>query len=473
LRIRVPGTDEMSGLFQVFRDVERAERDDQVRWLAPASALAAAVLGRALQVADGEINSTALAMVGFTLVLAAAAAVLPRPLRLAHLDRNAVRLIATAGLLAQIVQMLTALPVQDLPANVHSLADFGWSIAALGVAAAWVLWRPERGVTPLQIGALVAVHFAIGAHIIRLVPRPPIDVNVFHHDAIAALRAGISPYAITFPNIYKDAVFYGPGLVVDGRLQFGFPYPPLGLLISIPAELVAGDHRYTNLVAMEAAAVLMAFARPKGFGAFAAALYLTTPRIFYVLDESWTEPLLVVGMAAVVFAACRNNRAASWLLGAFLALKQYLVFVLPATALLVAHLDRRRVWRFFAQALMVASTITLPFFLWSPRAFWHSVVALQFYQPLRLDALSFVSGWVVSGHNPPSPAVAFVAVAIASAVAVWRLPRTPAGFSAAVALIYLAFFAFNKQAFCNYYFFVVGAFCLTLAATSPGSSAER
>jgi 4-amino-4-deoxy-L-arabinose transferase-like glycosyltransferase len=52
-------------------------------------------------------------------------------------------------------------------------------------------------------------------------------------------------------------------------------------------------------------------------------------------------------------------------------------------------------------------------------------------------------------------------------VSAWRLPRTPAAFATALAVTFLSFFAFNKQAFCNYYFFVIGAFAVTLAACAP------
>jgi hypothetical protein len=49
-------------------------------------------------------------------------------------------------------------------------------------------------------------------------------------------------------------------------------------------------------------------------------------------------------------------------------------------------------------------------------------------------------------------------------VALWRLPRTPAGFGVAIGLTFWAFFVFNKQAFCNYYFFVIGALYASVAA---------
>jgi hypothetical protein len=197
----------------------------------------------------------------------------------------------------------------------------------------------------------------------------------------------------------------------------------------------------------------------------AAALYLTTPRIFFVLEQSWTEPILVLGVAGVVFAACRHSRAVPWLFGAFIALKQYLVFALLAAPFLVpAPLDRRKLLTFLARAAIVGVAVTLPFFLWNPAAFWRSVVTLQFHQPFRTDALSVLSWWAARGHDQPSSLIAFLTAGLASGLALWRLPRTPAGFGAAISITFFAFFLFNKQAFSNYYFFVIGALYVTLAA---------
>lgn len=41
----------------------------------------------------------------------------------------------------------------------------------------------------------------------------------------------------------------------------------------------------------------------------------------------------------------------------------------------------------------------------------------------------------------------------ATAFALWKAERSPAGFAAAMTLVYLTFVAFNKQAFYNYYYF--------------------
>jgi hypothetical protein len=53
-------------------------------------------------------------------------------------------------------------------------------------------------------------------------------------------------------------------------------------------------------------------------------------------------------------------------------------------------------------------------------------------------------------------------------VAVLRRPAaSPAAFASAVALVYGVFFAFSKQSFCNYWWFVLGVLCCGLAAARP------
>ena len=71
---------------------------------------------------------------------------------------------------------------------------------------------------------------------------------------------GTNPYTITFPDVI-GAEWYGPGVSVNGRLRFGYPYMPLTLLMSLPGYLVAGDVRCSHLAAMVGAAALIAYAR--------------------------------------------------------------------------------------------------------------------------------------------------------------------------------------------------------------------
>jgi hypothetical protein len=442
---------------------------EDARWLAPAGVIAAVCLGWALQISNGFLHPTAIALVALSFVVFLAAAVIPRSGWLVRLDSRVVRTFALSGLLLHFWYLFTAPPGMYLHVEPDGQLYFAAGLVVIAAIGGAALWGPAGRLKAALVLVLVATHAALGAWVMRHSPDPAIDVHLFHRYAIDALRSGVNPYAITFPDIYKNADFYGPGLSVDGRLQFGFPYFPLSLIVAVPGQIVGQDPRFAQLAAMELAAVLMAFARRNGFGLMAAALFLSTPRIFFVLEQSWTEPFVVFGLSAVAFAACRMPAAVPWLFGAFVALKQYMVFALPAATLLVGSpIAWRRLLLLLAKAGLLGAAITLPFFFWNPAAFWKSVVTLQFHQPFRPDALSALAWWFSLGHAPPSSAVPFAVAALTSGLAIWRLPRTAAGFSAAIAITFFAFFAFNKQAFCNYYFFVVGALFVTVAVCQQG-----
>ena len=88
--------------------------------------------------------------------------------------------------------------------------------------------------------------------------------------------------------------------------------------------------------------------------------------------------------------------------------------------------------------------------------------------PFREDALSYLV-WIYHQHGTKLPVgVAFAALGVGIGLSLWRCPRDPAGFAAAVAMGYLPFIAFNKQAFANYYYFVIGALCCAVAAIPAG-----
>ena len=82
-------------------------------------------------------------------------------------------------------------------------------------------------------------------------------------------------------------------------------------------------------------AVLVYAARPGTTSALSAFLLLFTPRVFFVLISGWTEPLLVLWLAAAVYCACRRPTLLPVALGLLLATKQYMVLALPLTVLLV------------------------------------------------------------------------------------------------------------------------------------------
>src|SRR5262249_398871 len=151
-------------------------------------------------------------------------------------------------------------------------------------------------------------------------------------------------------------------------------------------------------------------------------------------------------------------------LGLFVASKQYCFFLLPFAFFL---LPRPVTWRAYVRlvlpALGVATILTLPFFLWSPRAFFDAVVLFQVRQPFRPDSLSFLAWFVRGEGTSPGGWIAFAALLPALGLAAVRGARTPAGFAAIGAFLFMVFFATSKQAFCNYYYFTIGTICAAAA----------
>jgi hypothetical protein len=188
------------------------------------------------------------------------------------------------------------------------------------------------------------------------------------------------------------------------------------------------------------------------------------PRGFFVLEQSWTEPLVLFALAAVVMCARRRPNLLPYVLGLFFASKQYAVIAAPVALLLVRGLSLKEFAIFSGKAALSGIVVTLPFVLWNPHEFYHSVVELQFYQPFRDDALSLLAWYKHSHGVTPPVGLAFVGALVGSVIALWRLPRSASGFAAGVALAVFLFVAFNKQAFCNYYYLVSGALLLAAGA---------
>jgi hypothetical protein len=431
-------------------------------------AVAAFAIGQAVQVANGGLHPESIKWLTIACVATFVAVVLPSHRIVEWAGERAVVLVLGLGIAYQFTQLLTAPPGIYLRMGGAVVAtDFylGLIVAALLVGAG-LGRKPWLG--RLQFPLLLLVFLWMGRWLIKASPAPFIDVYVFQRDGANALLAGTNPYALRYPDIYGNSAFYGEGLSVGGVLQFGYPYLPLSLLLALPGHVLFGDYRYAQLGAMALSAIFIAYARPGSrIGVAAASLLLFTPRVFFVLEQGWTDPFVLLGLAAVVFVALRTSKALPWVLGLAFAVKQYTLFMVPAAwQLLPRPIDRT----FVVKVVGVGAAVTLPFFLWGPRDFWHDVVALQVLQPFRTDALSYLA-WSAQGGGTPWPtSVAFIAAIVGVVLGLWRQARTPAGFAATCALAYVGFFAFNKQAFCNYYYFTLGALLVAAASVDPDAA---
>jgi len=429
-------------------------------------ALSVVTLGHALQIANGFYDSTALRWltVAFALCAAGVLSSTRRPQGSFGADLT-LRLIIIAAIGWQVIALLTAPPGMYLdPRENLDLFKAGVIVeAAIIAAGAAGLKKLDR----LWFPALLVVHLLLGRWILTASPTPHIDVVVVHRAAIDALLQGHNPYAITFQDIYgADSGFYNPAAVAGGRVMFGYPYPPLSLLLAVPGQLLAGDYRYSELAAVILSAGLIGNLRPTMTARLAAALFLTQPRGMFVLEQGWTEPIAVLMVALALFTMIRFPRLAGWTGGLAVVTKQYLMLAGPLLLRFGASLSGGGTLAFGRRGALAGTLVTLPFALWHVPSFIDSVVLLQTREPFRIDSLSYLSWAAREGWGTGSIVWAIAAACIALVVSAWRTPNTPAGFAASLALSSFAMFAFGSKAFCNYYFFVVGTLCGSIAARS-------
>lgn len=355
---------------------------------------------------------------------------------------------------------------------------YGGITAAATLSLFTFLLRRSLWIIPF-VGVL-AVHLLLGFWTVRSCPEPFIDVWYFQQIGGRALGAGQNPYEPIYPNIYanrdqlekENQPVYGENLIAGEKLKFGFPYTPLSLYLSTAAQRIAGDYRYGDCVALTLAGLLIAFASPGRWGAMASILLLFTPRVFFILGRGWTEPFVLMLLAMTLFTACRFPRLLPIALGLFLASKQYLGFAIPLAWLLIPLGSGWRGYlKLIIPALLISAAVTLPLALRDINAFITSTVTAQVEAPPRKDALSWLV-WFANRQGidpaetkylPGNPWVPIVLALVGLVACLRWCPRSPAGFAMSISFVYLLFIAFNKQAFANYYLFVIGAAVFAVA----------
>jgi hypothetical protein len=129
--------------------------------------------------------------------------------------------------------------------------------------------------------------------------------------------------------------------------------------------------------------------------------------------------------------------------------------------------------RLAAKAAAVAIGVTLPFILWDARALYDDLLVFQMDQPFRPDSLS-VPAWIAHHYGVLLPQwIGWAIVVPATLVALRSAPRTASGFAMATGFVFFTFFAFSKQAFANYYVFVIGALAVAAAFARPWPAPSR
>lgn len=423
--------------------------------------VAATTLSLAAYDSGGTISPTAIRWLMIA-VAAAIAALLSLFAPLRPGIPSLLRPVLLGCLCAQFAALLWS-PI-DYPTHALGLAGLRSMMVLLALAAviAGSLCSDHPWFGKWTFPILLLIQTTLGFVMIKRLAMPGIDVLMFQRESCAALLQGYNPYAIRFPDPYPpqaSAMFYGPGVSVNGILQFGYPYMPMTLLMALPGYLL-GDVRYAGLACVAISCALLAYAKNGATGKAAVTLLMFSPIGPLVLVLAWTESYVLLLLALTVFCHLRKPKLTPYAFGLLLVSKQYMLGMAPLGLLLLPRPWKvGDVLRFAAKSAAIGAFVTLPLVLWNVKAFWDSAITLQTRQPYRPDALSLLV-WA----RPVDPSkwtwLPFVGLGMTMLIILKIALRRAIPFAMALALCLLAFFALNKQAFANYYFLVIGAMLL-------------
>ncbi|MEZ0164041.1 hypothetical protein AB2L27_04580 [Kineococcus sp. LSe6-4] len=348
---------------------------------------------------------------------------------------------------------LTLTPFSYL--DTRALSGVQLTLGVASVAAAGLL-LPGRGASHALAGALALVGaVASGALVIVGDPAPRIDVWVILQQAADATGRGES--------------VYGRQWVGSPGISDAFAYLPWTTVLSAPGRWIAGDVRWAMLVLVVVSALAVAAVGRWRRGAVAAAaLLLLAPGSSTLIEQAWTEPTVLVGLALWAWLV-RADRAwwAVVPLAVALAGKQHVVALLPLLAVWP-----RFGWRRALAATGGAGLLMAPWIVADLPVFWHDTVRTMLgLPPLRFADTLYTLVLNETGVRLPLPVVGLVVLGVLGA-AVVTLHRHPVGLAGLLtwcAAVLLAANLVNKQAFYNQ-FWLVGALLLLAAAAAAGEA---
>ncbi len=272
-------------------------------------------------------------------------------------------------------------------------------------------------------------------------PAPAIDVYDYLKNGALGFMHGQNPYSMQFNQLYKNvtADFYS--------------YLPGMIFLTLPFVAVFNDPRY-SLVFAEIICALLIYKLTKGKvnGRIGALLILNNPISLYMIEQSYTEPLiLLLLLAFAYFLKELKNSLTVFTLGFLLATKQYAIFLVPIVCRLIN--SSRRCLAKLMTAFLVAGIIILPFFFWNKEDFIHDAVMLQYNFPARYEGLSFFSFLYRFGISYNFIWSTLIIVPLLLLIYSRRVKNLSMFFFLS-SFAFSVFFFFNKWAFVNYYYLV-------------------
>lgn len=281
--------------------------------------------------------------------------------------------------------------------------------------------KPGLVYLPLTVSALVFAGVILGG-------APRIDVWVILQDVARGLPR--NPYEMSFPNVPAH------------ETSCCFNYLPTTFLATAPGEWLFGDVRWVEAGCIVAAGALLVWhVRGSRRSLGIALLVVGAPGTLLVVQQAWTEPLLLVALCGAAIAIDRRRWWVAVLaLGLALGCKQHVLVLVPFL-LLYRDFGVRRALGVVA----VGAAVVVPWAVWDPVRF--KVCVADFFLDETAPGTS-LSLWrfLPSGLGLP---VLLLGTAVATWIAVRRGPGGGAGLLLGSGVILMVFDLLNKQTFLN------------------------
>jgi len=365
---------------------------------------------------------------------------------------------------------------------IHILSGIGL-IAA--VTYLWRAWDRRRRIAAGRFVLLLLIALVVRGLMLKSSPDPRIDVFTSQSAGAKGLLLQLTPkeqrqetlqclaetpaeahalqqrrnvYAMTFPSPYKNVKDFD---------HYG--YPPPTIYVNALSWLAFKDVRvgwlWCDLLGALCIYLLAARMSPgpkhRRFRELLTLAFLFMPRSLYVLEQSWTEPLVVasLGVLALLLARPSNFILRGVAMAVWFGSKQYVVLALP----LLVRLRRCRLAAWIVAAV-VGMGLFLPFALWDWDAMYQDLAGFFLRSEGRPDALSIYGAVKRYGHEIPWWVVAPLWLGGVSFFTC-KMKRTLASMLFSVASLWLYFFILGKQAFMNYWYLILFTLLLAVAAT--------
>lgn len=344
--------------------------------------------------------------------------------------------------------LAVAPPLDNVVANDRLLTGVLVLAAATAVPALVPLVRIMHTGQVAAVGLTVA---AAGYALVILGGTPVIDVFALLQGAGQGLAAGHNPYELAFPA------------APPGQTDDCFTYLPATVLLTAPGVWL-GDARWAELVLLlVAGGLLVRHLWDRGGARLGlAVLVVVLPGTVYLVQQAWTETLLLPALVATALLAERGRTGwAAVAFGVALATKQHVVLLVPLLLLCRFRL------RDLAAAAGTAAALTLPWLLANPARF--VACTTDFFLTGEAPRTS-LSLWP---HLPEPLRLPLLVVALLAGylLAGRYCPRTGSGFLLGAAVVLTTFGLVNKQTFANQWWLVAALIVAGLALAGRPPSA--